>query len=809
MSKLKNKSKFFTSMLLAVLCVISLALGFLFFNSEKMTANADTNISSLFTFDPINGGEEYSVRAADRNTISVANIPYLYNGKKVTEIANNGFAVCKNLTKVTIPKTIKRIGNNAFMGCTNLTTVYTFESLENETMQIGANAFLNCNNPNMNNIVIPKTVDNVSSGAFKNVKGTIHVKLSKSIADEKYDSNWVDSSNQVVYNSEYSIDQVNYQLNDAGTAYYVDTQGFFDYPDLVEIEHYYEGKPVEYISTGAFSGNAIKKLVIKESNDGHKIKINNSAFFYSCIEEIDCGNSVIFEDSIGSQSEFALSACLKKVVLPNSMTKINESMFDSCNELEDIEYKNADYKNTIPANVGNFVIEKDAFKDCTSLGTLVNGIKEFTIPSNVTVVKENAFTGWKSDQKINIEFKVKPDGWSPVWCGENIAADLAWQKFVVSFYDYSGNLYATESREYGESIIIPNVPEIPGYYSKWSNSLRVGQNYTVTADVSFRAERNGEKPLSECYKDGTYYIYTVNQFRSVRQYATNGYKFYLCNSINLGNSAWTPIPEFKGEFNGGGCSISGLYINVTSEGNYGLFGINSGTIGRLTVYGYIKVNSGSGFVYAGLIAGRNNSFMNYCYSRASGYRSIQHNGTSYSLGIESLRSESVVGGLVGYNADKVFNSTNYADIYGSGYIGGAAGYSTNLISSITNYGDLLYSFVDGNNRAIGGIVGINDGWLQNSCTNRGNLYYTNSKMDHKTLAPEMGTMVGRNTKNAENYWFRGHMIYNYGNIYGTDVLFVYEWTTGIWPFKQNHSNNQAQYIGGNLGRTLSLSDSAI
>lgn len=49
-----------------------------------------------------------------------------YNGIKynVTNIRNSTFYNCKELTSISIPKSVKTIGLNAFFGCTNLTTVY-------------------------------------------------------------------------------------------------------------------------------------------------------------------------------------------------------------------------------------------------------------------------------------------------------------------------------------------------------------------------------------------------------------------------------------------------------------------------------------------------------------------------------------------------------------------------------------------------------------------------------------------------------------------------------------------------------------
>ena len=134
MQKSKWKTLIFVGLILVFVLSLMSVLYMKF--SSNTYAKASTESESQFIFDSINNGTEYSVRAANRNTIIQADIPAMYNGKLVTEIANNGFVMCQNLVKVTIPKTVTRIGNNAFMGCTNLKTVYTFENLDNEAVEI-------------------------------------------------------------------------------------------------------------------------------------------------------------------------------------------------------------------------------------------------------------------------------------------------------------------------------------------------------------------------------------------------------------------------------------------------------------------------------------------------------------------------------------------------------------------------------------------------------------------------------------------------------------------------------------------------
>ena len=130
-------------------------------------------------------------------------------------------------------------------------------------------------------------------------------------------------------------------------------------------------------------------------------------------------------------------------------------------------------------------------------------------------------------------------------------------------------------------------------------------------------------------------------------------------------SEWTPIgtssSRYSGNFNGDGHTISGLYINSSSDNYQGLFGYvgSSGKVQNLSVSGSVSGNN-----YVGGVVGLNRGSVENCYNTGN-------------------VSGSYVGGVVGYNdGDSVTNCYNTGSVSDGTYTGGVVGQHIN--GSITN-----------------------------------------------------------------------------------------------------------------------------
>ena len=207
---------------------------------------------------------------------------------------------------------------------------------------------------------------------------------------------------------------------------------------------------------------------------------------------------------------------------------------------------------------------------------------------------------------------------------------------------------------------------------------------------------------------------------------------------------------FAGTFDGNGYTISGVYIDKTT--NYqGVFGYSTGTIKNLTVEGTIIGGSYVGGIagystgtivncvnkctvkgrgsYIGGIVGGSNGKIEKCYTTGNvsgtnttdgrsvgGIVGINLTGgsisTSFTVAKVSASNYQWVGGVAGQNHGDVFNCYSADDVTGSNYVGGVVGQNAGgKISNAVSYGK-----VNGSNTYVGGVVGVN--------TEEGKMEYT-------------------------------------------------------------------------------------
>lgn len=172
-----------------------------------------------------------------------------------------------------------------------------------------------------------------------------------------------------------------------------------------------------------------------------------------------------------------------------------------------------------------------------------------------------------------------------------------------------------------------------------------------------------------------------------------------CDRGNLNSTGFAPRSMFRGHFDGGGHSISNIYVD--NEGSYaGLFGyanswIEGDTVVIENVYvrnGYIKgINCGGIVGYGSMLT------VSYCRNGAD---------------IEG----DVVGGIVGGGHPKVCNCSNVGLLSGSN-VGGIVGatQSRAVIIECFNQGNIIAS------RCGGGILGGSNNAIIENCYNTGDV----------------------------------------------------------------------------------------
>ncbi|WP_206458274.1 S-layer homology domain-containing protein [Anaerovorax sp. IOR16] len=220
--------------------------------------------------------------------------------------------------------------------------------------------------------------------------------------------------------------------------------------------------------------------------------------------------------------------------------------------------------------------------------------------------------------------------------------------------------------------------------------------------------------------------YAGKYFELQNDIVLNGNVLDGAGELNSGTfQSWTPIgyristtdgKPFKGDFNGRGHSITGIYINDSSERSIGLFGYTEDAVIENI---HIKDNYIYGKGYVGGVAGykKNGSISNCSNSGA-----ISNSQTTIAQG---------TGGIAGYNyGGSINDSSNSGIISGVQKIGGVAGWNKGSINNSSNSGA-----VSGTVQYVGGIVGDNDsGSSVNNSSNNGTVNGKN----------EVGGVVGYN-----------------------------------------------------------------
>ncbi|MCQ2193238.1 MAG: hypothetical protein MJZ23_10350, partial [Paludibacteraceae bacterium] len=190
----------------------------------------------------------------------------------------------------------------------------------------------------------------------------------------------------------------------------------------------------------------------------------------------------------------------------------------------------------------------------------------------------------------------------------------------------------------------------------------------------------------------------------------------LSDICNADKGSWTPIGStsnaYNGHFNGGNFTISGLYINKSTDKYQGLFGyVASATIENITIKGYVRGGEKTGAI-AGFV--KDGATFNNCLNYAT------VNGGSQDAG-----------GIAGHAIYAIFtNCENHGNVSGVKRVAGIVGYG-HIVEKCINYGT-----INGTSSNIGGIVGncLSKGRLI-ACANVGTI-------DGKSSSSNVGGLVG-------------------------------------------------------------------
>ena len=351
-----------------------------------------------------------SVKIIDYAAFQGSGLASIKFGSGLELIGKWAFQVCKSLAKITVPGSVKTIVHGAFGNCDNLEEVV----LEEGVQTIGEDAFSVC--PKLSTVTIPKSTTFIGNGAFY-YAGLQTVNYGGTMAEWNALKASIGTSNDVLLNAaiyctdgSLNTDAVSV-INRLGEGEHtVTVTGEVSAEYLAEIANAIKGKystgtkvildlsgatGLESIPEMTFNANfGLIEIVLPQS----VTSIENGAFA-TCIElkSVKIGSGVT---KIGDLA-FVNCTSLTSIEIPDSVTSVGAQSFQACESLKDVTLGkgltsisscmfsgcSALEKIVIPAEVKS--IESSAFGDCTKLADVYYG---------GTVAEWNAL---KNDGKID------------------------------------------------------------------------------------------------------------------------------------------------------------------------------------------------------------------------------------------------------------------------------------------------------------------------------------------------------------------------------------------------------------------------
>ena len=328
-----------------------------------------------------------------------------------------------SITKVVIGNRITRIGDYTFYGLQKLYDV----TIPNSVTSIGDGAFDNC--AALSYISIPESVQSLGTGCFV-FSGLAEIKIPNSIRQIANDTfKYCENLRSVV-------------IGDG-----VESIGKSAFSDCTALTSVKFGANVKSVGESAFY--RCTSLSSVSLNEG-LIEIGGSAFYKCNLRNLVIPNSVV---SLGSTT-FYENSKLEHVQLGESVSFLDGNLFTYCSKLSEIN---------LPQSIKS--ISAGAFRYCNSLRRITS-----TIPADSLFALNS---GTFSDEvytycTLKVPFGAK-DAYSTKGGWKNFKKIVEIRNDYQVRFMVDGVCLATDTITEGDSIVLPEVPAKEGYTFGWGN----------------------------------------------------------------------------------------------------------------------------------------------------------------------------------------------------------------------------------------------------------------------------------------------------------------------------------------------------
>lgn len=291
--------------------------------------------------------------------------------ESVTNIGEEAFEYCQNVTSIIIPESVTNIGRVAFESCENLTSVIIPQGVT----QIEESTFAGCSS--LKSVTIPKTVTSIDQSAF-DTSVDLTIFCYKDSTAEKYAKTYKFKYQYLTDESDSSTDTENNQkLPAVGKTV---TSGKDSYKVTKQ------GTAVAFVKTKSKSKTITIPATIKIGNTTYKVTsiAANALKGNKKLTKVTIGKNVT---SIG-KGAFQNCTALTKITVPDKVTSIGDLAFSGCKKMT-----------TVTLGKGVKKIGKETFKGNSKLSSIT--IKSTALKS----VGKDALKGIQSNAKIKVPAK--------------------------------------------------------------------------------------------------------------------------------------------------------------------------------------------------------------------------------------------------------------------------------------------------------------------------------------------------------------------------------------------------------------------
>lgn len=291
--------------------------------------------------------------------------------ESVTNIGEEAFEYCQNVTSIIIPESVTNIGRVAFESCENLTSVIIPQGVT----QIEESTFAGCSS--LKSVTIPKTVTSIDQSAF-DTSVDLTIFCYKDSAAEKYAKTYKFKYQYLTDESDSSTDTENNQkLPAVGKTV---TSGKNSYKVTKQ------GTAVAFVKMKSKSKTITIPATVKIGNTTYKVTsiAANALKGNKKLTKVTIGKNVT---SIG-KGAFQNCTALTKITVPDKVTSIGDLAFSGCKKMT-----------TVTLGKGVKKIGKETFKGNSKLSSIT--IKSTALKS----VGKDALKGIQSNAKIKVPAK--------------------------------------------------------------------------------------------------------------------------------------------------------------------------------------------------------------------------------------------------------------------------------------------------------------------------------------------------------------------------------------------------------------------